>query len=168
MVDGRRKHFASAMTLLQRSDGDDAQAGASYLELVEILLRFGGQVERDLEQLWRRIVFFVLISNTDDHLRNHGFLLTPKGWTLAPAYDMNANAYGAGLKLNISESDNAQDLDLVREVAPHFRIGNSRANELISTLQEQIGRWRSTASDLGLSAAAHDRMKRAFRLVDGP
>src|SRR5207302_5229096 len=86
---GGRRHFSSAMTLLQRSDRDDASAGASYLEFVELLARVGAQADRDMEELWRRIVFFMCVSNVDDHLRNHGFLLQADGWKLAPAYDMN-------------------------------------------------------------------------------
>ena len=76
----------------------------------------------DLEQLWRRIVFSICVSNTDDHLRNHGFMLGPSGWSLAPAYDMNPVPYAKGLNLNISEHSNALDLDLVIDVAPYFRI----------------------------------------------
>lgn len=114
---GQRLHFASAMTFLERNDGDDAEDGVSYLDLVDLLVRLGANTASDLEQLWRRIVFFVCVSNTDDHLRNHGFMLTDSGWALAPAYDMNPDPHGEGLKLNISESDNAQNLELVLEVA---------------------------------------------------
>ncbi|MCP3883526.1 MAG: HipA domain-containing protein, partial [Sulfitobacter sp.] len=102
---GGRYHFASAMTLVERSDGNAADEGASYLELADVLIRLGANTRADLEQLWRRIAFSVCASNTDDHLRNHGFLLKPNGWSLAPAYDMNPDPHGAGLKLNISESD---------------------------------------------------------------
>jgi len=135
---GDRTHFASAMTLLQRSDGDDAAAGASYLELAELLMRSGAQTDHDLEQLWRRIVFFICVSNTDDHLRNNGFLLDPLGWRLAPAYDMNPNPRGAGLTLNISESDNSQELALALEVAAYFRAGKSRANEIIDEVRGAV------------------------------
>ncbi|MCP3880584.1 MAG: HipA domain-containing protein, partial [Sulfitobacter sp.] len=102
---GGRYHFASAMTLVERSDGNAADEGASYLELADVLIRLGANTRADREQLWRRIAFSVCASNTDDHLRNHGFLLKPNGWSLAPAYDMNPDPHGAGLKLNISESD---------------------------------------------------------------
>ena len=77
---GERIHFASAMTLLQRSDGDDASNGVSYLELAEFIIQYGNEPIIDLEQLWRRIVFFICVSNVDDHLRNHGFMLQPNGW----------------------------------------------------------------------------------------
>ncbi len=161
--DGGRVHFASAATLLQRSDGADAASGASYLELVELIMKSGSQVDRDLEELWRRIVFFVCVSNTDDHLRNHGFLLGASGWSLAPAYDMNPNAQGAGLKLNVSETDNAQDLGLARGVAHFFRVREARATEIIDGVVAAVRQWRAVAEQHGLSRDEQERMARAFR-----
>ena len=117
----KRIHFASAMTLLERNDGDDAAQGACYLEIVDYIIQNGSQVNQDLEELWRRIVFFIAITNGDDHLRNHGFLLKPQGWSLAPAYDINPNEFAAGLSLNISETSNDLDFALAMEVAPFFR-----------------------------------------------
>ncbi len=111
-LQGQRLHFASAMTLVNRIDGDSYATGASYLELVEFISKAGSTIANDLEELWRRIVFFICISNTDDHLRNHGFLRTDSGWTPAPAYDVNPIASGTGLHLNISETDNHLDIDL--------------------------------------------------------
>ncbi len=164
--EGNRIHFASAMTLLQRQDGDDATSGVSYLNLAEFLMREGAEPERDLEQLWRRILFFVCISNVDDHLRNHGFLLQPNGWILSPAYDINPAPYSDGLKLNISESDNTQSLELVKSVAPYFRISKSRADILISQTLKIIKEWRKTAAHLGISQSEQTRMASAFRLAD--
>jgi len=163
---GERLHFASAMTLLDRVDGQGAEEGVSYLELADLLMRVGAHTSADLEQLWRRIVFFICVSNTDDHLRNHGFMLEPTGWSLAPAYDMNPDPHGAGLKLNISETDNAQDLELAKSVAPVFRIKNTRANEIVSDVSEAVRQWRPVATRHGLSRVAQDRMRRAFRLVE--
>ncbi|NOY93592.1 MAG: HipA domain-containing protein, partial [Deltaproteobacteria bacterium] len=120
----------------------------------------------DLEQLWRRIVFFVCVSNTDDHLRNHGFMLEPTGWTLAPAYDVNPNALGAGLRLNISETDNAQDLDLALSVASVFRLSRARAREITAEVMEAVREWRAVASTHGLARSAQDRMRRAFRVAE--
>ena len=160
--DGGRLHFASAMTLLQRSDGDDAASGVSYLELAELLMRSGSQTDRDLEELWKRIVFFICISNTDDHLRNHGFLLESQGWSLAPAYDINPTPHGAGLRLNISETDNAQDLELAFEVAPYFRVGTSRAEEIIGHTVKVIQNWPQVAKSCGISKNEQDRMASAF------
>ena len=160
---GARIHFASAMTLLERKDGED---GASYLDLAEIIIQSGAQPDRDLEELWRRIVFFVCVSNVDDHLRNHGFLLEKTGWSLAPAYDMNPVATGDGLILNISETDNAQDLTLVRSTASNFRLNSARADQIITQVTEAVRGWRVEAAALGLSRAEQDRMAPAFRLVD--
>ncbi len=159
---GDRIHFASAMTLLQRSDGDDAAAGASYLELAELLMRSGAQTDHDLEQLWRRIAFFICVSNTDDHLRNHGFLLDPLGWRLAPAYDMNPNPHGAGLKLNISESDNAQELELALQVAPYFRVDEPRADDILGEVVGAVTGWRDVAHAHSIPKDEQERMARAF------
>lgn len=95
------------MTLLGRSDGDDAASGVSYLEMAEFLMQHGAQAEKDLAQLWRQIVFSICVSHVDDHLRNHGFLTRPEGYTLFPDYEINPGATANGLKLNISEYDNA-------------------------------------------------------------
>jgi serine/threonine-protein kinase HipA len=159
---GQRLHFCSAMTLLERTDGE---LGASYLDLANILVQHGAEPARDLEQLWRRLVFFVCVSNVDDHLRNHGFLLADNGWLLAPAYDMNPVAEGAGLTLNISETDNAQDLSLVRDVARSFRVAARRADEIIAEVVSVVGEWHVEATHANLSRAEQERMAPAFRLA---
>ncbi len=163
---GERIHFASAMTLLQRSDGDDASKGASYLELAEIIIRHGAQPNEDLEQLWRRIVFFICISNVDDHLRNHGYLLQSRGWRLSPAFDINPVADGDGLKLNISQVDNSQDLSLAKEVADTFRIKAKRADEIIHEVIKAVQNWRKVASYLGISSSKQNQMASAFRVAE--
>lgn len=160
---GARLHFASAMTLLQHRDGDPA----SYLELAQFLVSQGARAQQDLEQLWRRIAFSVCVSNVDDHLRNHGFLLRPKsGWTLAPAYDLNPVATGDGLALNISESDNAQDLELVRDVAANFRLSLSRATEILAEVTTATKQWRAEAKKHKLPRDEQERMADAFRIGD--
>lgn len=163
---GGRLHFASAMTLLDRVDGQGADDGVSYQDLAELLMRLGSNTSADLEQLWRRIVFSICVSNTDDHLRNHGFMLEPTGWALAPAYDMNPDPHGAGLKLNISETDNTQDLDLALSVASVFRVKKKRAQDLITEIVGVVKEWRSVATHHGLSRTAQDRMRRAFRIAE--
>ncbi len=160
-AEGGRIHFASAMTLLERNDGDIA----SYLDLANVLIQGGAQPARDLEQLWRRVVFFVCVSNVDDHLRNHGFLLEERGWSLAPAYDMNPVPQPGGLTLNISETDNAQDLELVRQVAGHFRIKPKRAGAILGEVTAAARTWRTAARAAGLSRAELDRMAPAFALA---
>ncbi len=165
-ANGERIHYASAVTLLQRRDGDDGQSGASYLELAEFLLQQGSGPTKDLEQLWRRIIFFVCISNTDDHLRNHGFIFRRNGWELSPAYDINPVASGNELTLNINETENAQDINLALEVAEYFRVKPKRANEIISEVVREVKKWHQEASALKIPASEQDRMARAFRVAD--
>lgn len=161
--EGTRVHFASAMTLLERRDGEP---GGSYVDLAGAIARFGAHPARDLEQLWRRIVFFVCVSNVDDHLRNHGFLREGAGWSLAPAYDMNPVADADGLTLNISEVDNAQDLALVHDVAVHFRVRGPRAKQVVADVKAAVRGWRAEAKKTGLGRAEQDRMAAAFRVAD--
>lgn len=164
--DNRRLHFASAMTLTGRQDGDDASTGASYLEIARVLIDHGAQTDADLRELWGRVVFNLLVSNSDDHLRNHGFILVPgKGWRLSDAYDMNPVPGSHGLKLNISEADNALDLDLARSVAPYFRLAVAEANDAIARCRSVVRQWPRIATRLGLSAREQERMAPAFRLA---
>lgn len=164
---GRRLHFASAMTLTGRKDGDDASTGASYLELARVLIDQGAQTDADLQELWSRIVFNMLVSNTDDHLRNHGFLLVPgKGWQLSEAYDMNPVPAAQGLRLNVSEADNAQDIDLAISVAPYFRITLKDANAIIKRSQTVVAQWPKVAKSLRIPEREQQRMASAFRLAE--
>jgi serine/threonine-protein kinase HipA len=164
VVDGerRRLHFASAMTLLGHSDGAGAETGVSYLDLAEILLQFGAAPGFDLRQLWLRIIFSIAVGNTDDHLRNHGFLLTREGWRLSPAYDINPSPDEAGLSLNISETDNALSFDLAVEMAPFFRVEKKEANQLVKSVRAITGRWRTVARDLSITRSDQDAMEVAF------
>jgi serine/threonine-protein kinase HipA len=157
-----RIHFASAMTLLGRADGDDAHAGASYLELVEFLIRQGAQTSEDLEELWRRIVFSIAVRNTDDHLRNHGFLLTDAGWMLSPAYDLNADPDGTGLSLNLSETDNALSFELALEVAPYFRLKEKAAEKVLRKVRTAVADWERQANALAIARTEKDLMRKAF------
>ncbi|TAH07815.1 MAG: type II toxin-antitoxin system HipA family toxin [Sphingobacteriia bacterium] len=158
---GERIHFASAMTLLGHIDGEDA-SGASYLELMEFISRHGAAVEKDLEELWRRIVFSICVKNTDDHLRNHGFLLTEKGWLLSPAYDINPNEYGKGLSLNITDADNSLDLDIAMEVAGYFRLSDDKASQIIQQVSAVVKDWKKVAANYKISNAEQERMSAAF------
>lgn len=159
---GERIHFASAMTLLGHVDGEDHGEGVSYLELVEFITTQGANVNEDLEQLWRRIIFSICVANTDDHLRNHGFILTNGGWILSPAYDINPVETGTGLKLNISEDDNALDLDLALEVCPYFRLNKDRAIEIIEEVKSAVLNWRNVATKYGISKAEQELKRMAF------
>ena len=159
-TEGKRIHFASAMTLLGYNDGSGSSDGISYLELAAFVVQHG-DVE-DLEQLWRRIVFNVLVSNTDDHLRNHGFLLTSQGWKLSPAYDMNPNEYGRGLSLNITENSNELDLSLTIDIARYFRLKPEVANKILKDMIRAVSNWRSVAKEAKIPAGEIERVKNAF------
>lgn len=159
---GKRIHFASAMTLLGYTDGSDYTEGVSYLDLAEFITKNGSNVNEDLEQLWRRIVFSICVSNTDDHLRNHGFILTKSGWQLSPAYDINPVETGAGLKLNISENDNSLDLGLAMEVCNYFRINKDKAESIINEIQSIVKDWKKIASKYGISKSEQELKARAF------
>jgi serine/threonine-protein kinase HipA len=165
---GRRLFYMSAMTALERLDGASADGDASsYLDLAAFIVREGSRPDADLEELWKRVLFGMLVSNTDDHLRNHGFLLDDEGWRLAPAFDVNPNPHGDGLRLNVSESSNEQDLDLALEVAKHFRVPKRRAAELMGLLSSVIAGWEDVASERGASRSSRELMKGAFRLARG-
>lgn len=154
------------MTMTNHVDGDDASTGVSYLELAEVLMRHGAQPNADLRELWARIVFNLLVSNTDDHLRNHGFILVPgAGWRLSAAYDMNPVAVADGLKLNVTEADNALDLELAREVCEYFRLKLQDADEIIADFSSIVGQWRTLATRLALPAREQERMAGAFHLA---
>jgi len=146
----QRRHFASAMTQLGYYDGD---TGANYLELAQFLIEQGANTRADLAQLWRRIAFNILVCNSDDHLRNHGFLLAEDnaGWMLSPAYDINISPGATGLHLNINEHSNALELDLALEVAPYFQLSTEQAQQILSELQSVTGRWREYANKIGIN-----------------
>ncbi len=157
----KRIHFASAMTLLGYEDGDSAATGASYLELAEFITRFGRP--RDLRELWTRIVFNICVGNSDDHLRNHGFIFRERVWELSPAYDLTPNPDAQGLSLNIDETSNALDLDIALSVAKNFGVSQRDAKETIRDFSETIDeRWSVYADDYKISRAGKDRFASAF------
>lgn len=158
----QRIHFASAMTMLGHNDGQDFHDGLSYLEIAEFLMQHGARTNDDLHQLWRRIIFNICVRNTDDHLRNHGFLLTPEGWILSPAYDINPVETGTGLKLNISEDDNALDLELAKSVANYFRLTNKEADTIIEEVVAATSQWEKFAKEYGISRLEQELKAPAF------
>ncbi len=160
--DLQRIHFASAMTLLGYKGGDDHEEGVSYLELAEFMMTRGAEVNRELEELWRRIVFNICVSNTDDHLRNHGFLLTNEGWVLSPAYDMNPDPEGWGLSLNIAEEENELNLDLAMEVHEFFRLKEDRARRITEEVRSAVQGWRDLADRYGIPRQEQAFMAKAF------
>jgi serine/threonine-protein kinase HipA len=161
-IKNQRIHFASAMTLLNCADGNNHEDGISYLEIAEFILQNGSNALSDLEQLWRRILFSVLVCNTDDHLRNHGFLLVKNKWYLSPAYDINPNEYGVGLSLNINENSNDLDVDLVFEVARFFKIKNNQATKILAEMKTQIAKWSVLAKKYCIPRNEIELMKNVF------
>jgi serine/threonine-protein kinase HipA len=163
-ANGNRIHFASAMTLLGYNDGADFHDGVSYLEIAEFIMRNGSNVQQDLEELWRRIIFSICIKNTDDHLRNHGFLLSQQGWQLSPLYDANPFPDGTGLTLNISDSDNSLNLDLALSVASMFRISPKDADRIMEEVLNAASHWRRIAENIGISRREVEMMEPAFTI----
>lgn len=162
-IDDKRIHFASAMTLLGYTDGTDSADGVSYLELAEWIARNCDNVSQNLEQLWRRIVFNIAVSNCDDHLRNHGFLLTSKGWILSPAYDINPDEHGMGLKLNISEDDNSLDFELALSTAAYYGLNAKQSNEIVYQIKKAVCGWQQLAVKYGISRTEQEDIAPAFR-----
>jgi serine/threonine-protein kinase HipA len=148
----RRRSYWSAMTLLGKSDGDEA----SYLDLAEALQNHGdaGEVERDLEQLYRRALFNVLVGNRDDHLRNHGLLRARSGWTLAPAFDLNPEVDRLEHALALDESDHRPRTASLRSTAAFYRLSPARAAQIEDEVRVGLAGWRGVAESIGL--VAHD------------
>lgn len=157
----RRRMFASAMTLLERVDG---ATDASYLDIAEFISDHGarGQIDADLKQLFRRVVFNVLVGNRDDHLRNHGFLRDPRGWRLAPAFDVNPNPGKAEHALTLDGATAAPDLAAVRKTAPLYRLADGEAKAIIEETSTAVGDWRTVAARQGLPRIEIRRFEGVF------
>lgn len=156
----RRIHFTSAMALLGCTDGD---YDSGYLDIAAFIKSSGVSPKKDLLELWKRIVFNILISNTDDHLRNHGFLLTEKGWTLSPLFDVNPNPYGENLSLNISETDSSLSIDLAISVCEFFGVKSTVAKSTIAEMKKIVKEnWSSIATSNGISRSEQSFMESAF------
>lgn len=153
--------YVSAMTMLEASDGEER----SYLDIVEVIEEESDRATRDLHELWRRIAFSILVSNTDDHLRNHGFLrATSGGWSLSPAFDLNPNPEPGRKLLNtsIDGSSNDASLALLLDVAELFRLGDEEARVIAGEVSDATGRWRDVASQAGLDRGSIGAMEPAF------
>jgi len=159
-----RIHFASAMTMTGKNEELIRDETPSYLDIVEFIQFSGIQIEEDLHQLWRRMVFNILISNTDDHLRNHGFILTNKGWRLSPAFDINPSIDKVGLALNIDMDNNALDIDLARSVGAYFRLGKKEMDIIIDEVKSGISGWKKVATDIGIPRSEQTLMAAAFKV----
>ena len=148
--DGKRIHFASAMTLLGLDDGDNAATGHGYLDIVDFILQNCTNVEENLKELYRRVAFNICIGNSDDHFRNHGFLLTAKGWTFSPAYDMNPTL-SEYQSLLINSSTNKADLNILLDACEEYMLSRKVAELIISEVIEVVKNWRVLATKLGIS-----------------
>lgn len=164
--DGKRRTFLSAMSMLGSKDNETR----SYLEIVDALRQHGAAPKADMEALWRRLMFNVLISNTDDHLRNHGFLYAgQEGWRLSPAYDMNpvpTDIKPRILSTAINEDDNTASLALTLEVAEYFDLDDAKARAIAKQVVKAVSKWRDEAARHGLTKAEIDRMASAFEHDD--
>ncbi len=165
-TDGVRLPFLSAMSMLGANDNETR----SYLEFVDALRQYGAAPKEDMRALWRRIVFSILISNTDDHLRNHGFLYAgPDGWRLAPAYDLNpvpTDIKPRVLTTAIDLEDGTASLERAMEVASYFELDAKTARTIAAEVGEAVATWRGEASRLGLSSSEMNRMASAFEHED--
>jgi serine/threonine-protein kinase HipA len=157
-----RIHFASAMTMTGKNEELIRDETPSYLDIVEFIQFSGTQIEEDLHQLWRRVVFNILISNTDDHLRNHGFILRDKGWRLSPAFDINPSI--EGLALNIDTDNNDLNIDLARSVDTYFRLEKKEMNTIIDEVKSVISGWKKVATEIGIPRSEQTLMAAAFKV----
>ena len=160
-TDGHRRHFASAMTLLGLTDGCNAQTGNGYLDIVDFILQHCCNVEANLRQLYRRVAFSIAIGNSDDHFRNHGFLLTPKGWTLSPAYDLNPT-FNDHQSLLINATTNRSDLQLLLASSEEYMISKEEATRIIEEVKDGVSQWRSMATRLGIAKREMDLFAQVF------
>lgn len=161
-IQNERIHFASAMTMTGNFEEAIRDKNASYLEIAEFIKYSGAENLDDLHQLWRRIVFNISVSNTDDHLRNHGFLLSANGWRLSPAYDVNPSIDKDGLALNIDMDNNNLDFDLAKSVGEYFMLNISQMNEILIEVKSEVAKWRTIANSIGISKHDQEMMQTAF------
>ena len=162
--DGERIHFASAMTMTANNEDTIRDNPASYLDIAEFISNYGANIEVNLNQLWRRIIFNIAISNTDDHLRNHGFILTTAGWILSPAYDLNPSIENDGLALNIDTDNNALDFELAKSVGAYFRLNEKQMESIIKEVLAVTTNWKTLAKEIGISRTEQELMTKAFKL----
>ncbi len=158
--DEKRIHFASAMTMLGETDGTERHV--SYVDISAAIEELCRDPERDLREMWRRMTFGIAVSNTDDHLRNHGFLLRNNKWELSPAYDINPSYDRKFHALYISEENNYNDFELALEAADYFRVSPDDAKAEIQAITEEVQSWEKIASRYGIRREERELMSGAF------
>ena len=152
--------YMSAMTLLGADDGDNG----SYLEIADAMLSLSADTTEEIRELWRRVVFSCLISNFDDHLRNHGFLRrSSAGWSLSPAFDLNPTMGGGELHTPIDGYDRTPSVELAMSVADEFRLNGEAARAVVGEVHDAVSTWREVASGQGLNKDAIEEMTPAFQ-----
>lgn len=159
-----RIHFASAMTMTGHTEDILKEKTASYMDIAEFIQFHSANVTEDLHQLWKRIVFNIAVSNTDDHLRNHGFILTNQGWRLSPAFDINPSIDKDGLALNINISDNSLNIELAKSVGKYFQLDEEQMDKIIKQVNKAIIKWKVLANEIGISRAEQELMDPAFMI----
>jgi serine/threonine-protein kinase HipA len=161
-IHGQRRFFTSAMALLNKTDKEEA----SYMDLAEFIATKGSpaHIQDDLRELFRRVVFNVVIANRDDHLRNHGFIRVPDGWRLAPAFDMNPSVKRDTHVLALDDSDPSPDLGTVLETAEFYRLGQAEARDIMATVLAVVGQWEGRAKLLGMSGEERAELEGMFLL----
>ena len=159
--DGKRIHFASAMTMTGLTDGDNHETGHGYLDIVDFIIKGCCDVDENLSELYRRVAFNICVGNSDDHFRNHGFLLTKKGWTLSPAYDLNPTD-SMTQSLLIDNDSNESSLKRLQAACDDYYISSEAAEQIISEVTTAISRWETIAKNLHISNEEMNRF--AWRL----
>lgn len=161
-----RIHFASAMTMTGKSEELIRDEHPSYLDIVEFIQFSGSRnhIDEDLHQLWRRLVFNIFISNTDDHLRNHGFILTDAGWRLSPAFDINPSTDKDGLALNVDMDNNMLDIELAKSVGIYFRLNEKEMSHIIADIRSAVAGWQKLATEIGIPRGEQIVMSQAFKV----
>jgi len=168
-INGKRIHFASAMTMTQYDEASIRDTRVSYLELAEFIQRdskaSARSIKEDLHELWRRIIFNIAISNTDDHLRNHGFIIKNNEWRLSPAYDLNPATDKKGLALNIDMANNALDYNLAKDVgSAFFQLSNNEMTCIIQEVKQAVSHWQNEAKRIGIPPSEQQLMESAFNV----
>lgn len=162
-TDNGRRHFASALTLVNLKDGDNASTGHGYLDIVDVIIGPTGVTDTSatLKELYRRVAFNICIGNHDDHFRNHGFLLGKKGWQLSPAYDLNPTNLTTQ-SLLISSNTNESSLDILLDACEDYMIDQKEAGTIIREVKQGITNWRITANQCQISKSEQERFAQRF------
>ena len=160
----KRIHYASAMSLLGLQDGDNATAGHGYLDIVQFIRAYSKHPAQDLRELFTRVAFSIAISNTDDHFRNHAFLLDEDGWKLSPAFDINPSVNQEYLALYITEAESRMSNKLLLSTAQYYLLSHEDAKEIVNKVDEIVElNWEKLAKRIGISHQSIEMMRSAFR-----